>query len=229
MTTTQTVITVIVVLVVLAAVVMTLFMARRAALRRRFGPEYDRAVADNDGRLSAERDLRARERRHAQLELRPLSDAARQQFTQQWQAVQAQFITDPAGAVVAGDDLVTRLIAQRGYPTTGYEEQLSYLSVEHARTLGNYRDAHEIYLRGQRGEASTEQLRQALVHYRSIFADLLDEAPSSIVDTSGSAATDRQSAESAPNQAAPRPNQPYGRPASDQPTDTSEEVRHGRR
>jgi hypothetical protein len=218
MTTTQTVITVLVVLVVLAAAAVIIFMARRTALRRRFGPEYDRAVADNDGRLSAERDLRARERRHAQLELRPLNDAARQQFTQQWQAVQARFITDPAGAVVAGDDLVTRLIAQRGYPTTGYEEQLSYLSVEHARTLGNYRDAHEIYLRGQRGEASTEQLRQALVHYRAIFADLLDEAPSSIVDRAGS-----------PDQARPTPNQPYSRPAADQPADASEEVRHGQR
>src|SRR5262249_2539070 len=100
----------------------------------------------------------------------------------------------------------------------------------------------EIYLRGQRGEASTEQLRQALVHYRAIFAELLDEEPSSIVDTARPAnapssdpssgrpaATDRQYAGPAPDQAAPTPHQPYGRPSSDQPTDTSEEVRHGRR
>jgi len=223
MTTTQTVITMFVVLVVLAAAAVIAFTARRAALQRRFGPEYDRAVADNDGRISAERDLRARERRHAQLELRPLGEAARQQYTQQWQAVQTQFITDPAAAVVAGDDLVTRLIAQRGYPTTGYEDQLSYLSVEHARTVGNYRDAHEIYLRGQRGEASTEELRRALVHYRAIFADLLDEAPESLVDTALTsharpddgrfAATDRQ----------------YPALSSNQPIDNAEEARHGRR
>jgi hypothetical protein len=236
MTTTQTVITVLVVLVVLAAAAVIVFTARRAALRRRFGPEYDRAVADNNGRLAAERDLRARERRHAQLELRPLGEAARQQFTTQWQAVQTQFVTDPAAAVVAGDDLVTRLMAERGYPTKGYEDQLSYLSVEHARTLEQYRDAHEIYLRGQRGEASTEELRQALVHYRAIFADLLDEAPESIVDKDPAssatkddgrfAATDRQYGKNQPH------NQPVDAAQDSSPApqgDSTEEVRHGRR
>jgi hypothetical protein len=183
MTTTQIVIAIIVVLVVLAAGTVIVIAARRAALRRRFGPEYDRAVAGGDGLMSAERELRARERRHGQLELRPLNDAAREQYAQSWRAVQTQFIIDPAAAVVAGDDLVTRLVADRGYPTTGYEDQLSYLSVEHARALGHYRDAHEIYLRGQRGEASTEELRQALVHYRELFADLLDESSEAIVDT----------------------------------------------
>ncbi len=182
MTTTQTVILVIVVLVVLAAVAVAVFAAQRAALRRRFGPEYDRAVADNQGRMPAEKELRARTKRHAQLELRPLDDASREQFAEQWRAVQAQFVHDPAAAVVAGDDLVTRLVAEQGYPTTGYEDQLSYLSVDHANTLTHYRDAHEIYLRSQRGEASTEELRQALVHYRELVADLLDEPAQSIVE-----------------------------------------------
>lgn len=243
MTTTQTVITVLVVLVVLAAAAVIVFTARRAALRRRFGPEYDRAVADNNGRLAGERDLRARQRRHAELELRPLGEAARQQFTQQWQAVQTKFVTDPAAAVVAGDDLVTRLMAQRGYPTKGYEDQLSYLSVDHARTLEHYRDAHDIYLRGQRGQASTEELRQALVHYRAIFADLLDEAPESIVDESRPsnttrdegrfAATDQQYGNNQPH------NQPVDAPRNDSAApqgnataperDSTQEVRHGRR
>jgi hypothetical protein len=79
--------------------------------------------------------------------------------------------------VVAGDDLVGRLVADRGYPTDDYERQLAVLSVEHARPLAHYRDAHEIFLRGQEGKASTEELRQALVHYRALFADLLDEQP----------------------------------------------------
>jgi hypothetical protein len=193
MTATQTVILILVVLVVLAAVAVVVYMARRAALRRRFGPEYDRAVADTDGRMAAERELRAREKRHAQLELRPLDDAARERYAEQWRAVQEKFVLDPAAAVVAGDELVTRLVSDRGYPTKDYEDQLSYLSVEHARVLEHYRDAHEIYLRGQRGQASTEQLRQALVHYRDLFADLLDEQPQAIVDTADTrAATDAE-------------------------------------
>jgi hypothetical protein len=183
MTTTQTVILIIVVLVVLAAAAVFVYTARRAALRRRFGPEYDRAVADSEGRLPAERELRARKKRHAQLELRPLDEASRERFAERWRTLQTQFVFDPEGAVVAGDELVTRLVGERGYPITGYQDQLAYLSVEHARTLGNYRDAHEIYLRGQRGEASTEELRQALVHYRELVADLLDEASQTIVDT----------------------------------------------
>jgi hypothetical protein len=91
--------------------------------------------------------------------------------------VQSQFVTDPAGAVVAGDELVTRLVRERGYPTENFDDELAYLSVEHARVLGHYRDAHEIYLRAQRDEANTEDLRQALVHYRELFADLLGSEP----------------------------------------------------
>ncbi len=201
MSTTQTVILILVVLVVLCAAAVVVYMARRAALRRRFGPEYDRAVADSEGRTTAEKELRARERRHAQLETRPLDDATRAGFAERWRAVQSQFVLDPAAAVVAGDDLVTQLAVARGYPTTDYEDQLSYLSVEHARTLGHYRDAHDIYLRGQRNEASTEELRQALVHYRELVADLLDEAPQTIVDSEPTA------------------------PATTTPTD-AEEIRH---
>jgi len=147
--------------------------SRRRALQRTFGPEYDRAVAEGPSRSAAEHELRDRERRHAELELRPLAPGERERYAQQWRAVQEQFVEDPAGAVVAGDELVTRLVAARGYPTENYDDQLAYLSVEHARPLGHYRDAHDIFLRGQRGEASTEDLRQALVHYRELFADLV--------------------------------------------------------
>jgi hypothetical protein len=118
-----------------------------------------------------------RERRHGELQLRDLDPAEQQRYAQAWQQVQARFVADPTGAVVAGDKLVTRLIERRGYPTSNFEDELSYLSVEHARTLGHYRDAHEIYLRGERGEAGTEDLRQALVHYRALFADLLGTDP----------------------------------------------------
>jgi hypothetical protein len=91
--------------------------------------------------------------------------------------VQIRFVDAPEEAVATADELTTRLIAERGYPTGDYDDQLSHLSVEHAETLGHYRDAHEISERSERGEATTEDLRQALVHYRALFADLLGEDP----------------------------------------------------
>jgi len=177
MTSAQILLLVVIVLVLAVAVVVGWRVQRRRSLQRTFGPEYDRVVANEESRAAGERELRERERRHAELELRALAPAEREQFTQQWRAVQEQFVEDPAGAVVAGDELVTRLVAARGYPTENYEDQVAYLSVEHARPLANYRDAHDIYLRGQRGQASTEDLRQALVHYRALFADLVEADP----------------------------------------------------
>jgi hypothetical protein len=177
MSATQTALLIIGVLVLVVLAGAGWLMFRRRSLRERFGPEYDRVTADRDSRREAEQELRDRQRRHADLEIRPLDPQARDRYVTAWREIQAQFVEDPAGAVVAGDELLTRLVAERGYPTDDYDDQLSLLSVEHARTLEQYRDAHDIYLRGQKGEASTEQLRQALVHYRVLFADLLDENP----------------------------------------------------
>jgi len=165
------------VLVVIVLGVAGWFLFRHLRLRRRFGPEYQQVVAEHSGWLAGERELRDRERRHTSLELRSLNQADQQRYAGEWQAVQAQFVADPAGAVVAGDRLVTQLMSQVGYPTENFDEQLALLSVEHANTLGHYRDAHEIYLNGQRNAASTEELRQALVHYRALFADLLGTDP----------------------------------------------------
>jgi hypothetical protein len=185
----NTVQVVILILLVLVIAVGGWFGYRHYRLRQRFGPEYDKVAADRSGVGAADRELRQRERRHSELQLKPLNENDQRRYAEEWRSVQAQFVADPAGAVVAGDELVTRLVAQRGYPTKDYEEQLSLLSVEHARTLSHYRDAHEIYLRGQRGAADTEELRQALVHYREIFADLLgtDPAPVENVETEESA------------------------------------------
>jgi hypothetical protein len=165
------------VIVVGLIVVALTMVTRRRSLRQRFGPEYDRVVAEQDSRSAAERELRDRERRHAELELRPLSEDSRARYARDWESIQARFVDTPNEAVGAADELVTRLIAERGYPTGDFDEKLAHLSVEHARTLGHYRDAHEINSRNERGEASTEQLRQALVHYRALFADLLGESP----------------------------------------------------
>ena len=177
MSPTQIAVIVLVILVLAAAGVAAWAVARRAALRTRFGPEYDRVVAEQESRTAAERELRERERRHAELTLTPLSEESRHRYATAWQELQARFIDSPGDAVGDADELVTRLVAERGYPTEGYDEQLAHLSVEHARTLTHYRDAHDIHLRNERGEASTEQLRQAVVHYRALFADLLGEDP----------------------------------------------------
>jgi FtsZ-interacting cell division protein ZipA len=175
MSSTEIVITVIVV-VLLALLALGLWYALRSReLRRRFGPEYDRVMAEKESRVAAERELRERERQHRQLELRPLSEESQQRYASGWADIQAQFVDDPAAAVSAADDLVGQLVAERGYPTDDLDQQLATLSVEHSRTLGHYRDAHEINMRNERGEATTEQLRQALVHYRALFADLLGD------------------------------------------------------
>jgi hypothetical protein len=177
MSSTQIIILILALLVVAVVVVAAVMVARRQRLRQRFGPEYDRTLAERESRSEAEKELRDRERRHAELTLRPLSEESRAGYAEQWAQVQARFVDAPDQAVRDGDALVTRLVGEIGYPTENYEDQLATLSVEHARTLGHYRDAHDIFLRTERGEASTEQLRQALMHYRALFAELLGAEP----------------------------------------------------
>ncbi|MFG3301082.1 hypothetical protein [Micromonospora chersina] len=177
MSPTQVVVIVIVVIVLAALAALAVVASRRRALKQRFGPEYDRAVAEQDSRGAAERELRERERRHAELELTPLSPESRTRYAAAWEELQVRFVDSPAETVGEADELVSRLIAERGYPTGDFSDQIAHLSVEHARTLTHYRDAHDIRLRNERGEAGTEELRQALVHYRALFADLLGEDP----------------------------------------------------
>lgn len=152
------------------------YLWRHQLLRRRFGPEYHR-LAKQEGPIAAERELRGRERRHSTLQLRRLDDQTREDYRTAWTDIQARFVDDPEHTIGAADELVTRLIAERGYPTGDYDEQVSQLSVEHARTLDHYRAARDIHQRHLRGESNTEELRQALVHYRALFADLLGGTP----------------------------------------------------
>jgi hypothetical protein len=168
---------IIVILVLIAAIVFGVRASRRKQLQKTFGPEYDRVVADTGSRADAEKELREREKRHAELELKPLSPESQARYATAWEEVQIQFVDNPEEAVNRADELVTELIAERGYPTGDYDDQLANLSVDHARTLGHYRDAHAISERSRNGEASTEALRQALVHYRALFADLLGTDP----------------------------------------------------
>jgi hypothetical protein len=174
MSTGGVIVLVIAVLVVLAlAGFAAMKFAQRKRLRERFGPEYDRTVADSDNRFSAEKELAEREKKHSEFELKPLSPSAQDSYTRHWAVLQEQFVNSPEKAVTEADRLVTDLMAERGYPTEGYEAQLSVLSVEHAKTLDHYRKAHDISERQEIGEASTEDLRMAMVHYRSLFEDLL--------------------------------------------------------
>jgi hypothetical protein len=202
MSSTQVILTVVVIVVLVAAAAAAWVLMRRNALRKRFGPEYDKVMSESDGRLAAERELRARERRHNELNIRPLSAQARQRYSAEWEEVQAQFIDWPAEAVRTGDELVTRLVAERGYPAHDFEERLADLSVEHAHTLAQYREAHDIAERDRRGEATTEQLRQAMMHYRALFVDLIgpgNVGPSNPDNGSGPAGTNADTPRQATN------------------------------
>ncbi|WP_432971563.1 hypothetical protein [Dactylosporangium sp. CA-233914] len=180
MSSTATALAVIIIVLIVAAFVATIVARHRRTqeLRRRFGPEYDRAVASGSGRRAGERDLRHRERRHDRLELHELDPEQRRRYADQWQRTQAHFVEEPEIATRDADALVTRVMAERGYPVTeDFDTRAQDLSVEHAETLGHYREAHEISQANERGQATTEQLRQALMHYRALFAELLGERP----------------------------------------------------
>ncbi|MET9319283.1 hypothetical protein ABZX75_03650 [Streptomyces sp. NPDC003038] len=162
--------------VVLIALAVGLWMlSRRRHLQDRFGSEYTRTVDEEGGRLAAERELRAREERHAGLEIKELPTERRRQYADEWSEVQERFVDRPEGAVAQADELVARLMRERGYPTDGYETQLRDLSVEHGDTLKHYRAAHDVNVRSSEGKATTEELRGAMVHYRALFEELLSE------------------------------------------------------
>ncbi|MER5203755.1 hypothetical protein [Streptomyces sp. NPDC002825] len=165
------------VVVVLALIVLAIALdrRRRRRLRERFGPEYDRTVEEAGSRRAAEYDLGAREERHETLDIKPLPSGARERYADRWRSVQAQFVDRPEGAVHDADSLVSSLMRERGYPTEGFEQQTRDLSVEHGRTLEHYRAAHEINSLSASQQATTEQLRGAMVHYRALFDELLSD------------------------------------------------------
>ncbi|WP_206078105.1 hypothetical protein [Prauserella endophytica] len=174
---TGVIIGVIVAVVIVAALVVWLVVARlrrRQQLRDRFGPEYDKAVDDGQNRRAAERELGEREKRHEQFDITPLSPTARDGYAQQWALIQAKFVDRPDIAVAEADRLVVVVMGERGYPTEDYQQQVTDLSVQHASTLEHYRSAHDIKTRHDQSQVSTEELRKAMVHYRSLFEDLLD-------------------------------------------------------
>ena len=170
---------IVVAIVAVAVIVGALIWSRRARsehLRDQFGPEYERAVEANGDRAKAEADLAAREKRVKKLDIRPLEAAERREFTQRWDDVQARFVDDPARAVSFADALIADVMKARGYPVSDFHQRAGDISVDHPIVVENYHRAHDIALRHERGEASTEDLRQAMIHYRALFDNLVGAA-----------------------------------------------------
>jgi hypothetical protein len=172
--TTLIVVVAVAVLVVLAVVWMVTQQRRRAHLKDRFGPEYDQALRQHQDPRAAERELLDRERRVARLDITPLTRDDATRFSEAWRTIQSRFVDDPKGAVVDADRLVDEVMRTRGYPIADFEQRAADISVDHPRVVNNYRSARVIAGRNTRGETNTEELRQALVHYRELFADLLE-------------------------------------------------------
>jgi hypothetical protein len=186
MTATQVLITVVVVVILALIAVAGWYMARRWSLRQRFGPEYDRVVEARGSRAAAETELRERARRHGELELHQLSEKDRAGYVKQWEQIQARFVDEPNAAVADAESLVQDVVSSRGYPVDDHDALVDHLSVEHAHTIDHFRDAHTINGTNLRGEATTEQLRQAMVHYRALLADLLGNGSLDLTDSSNS-------------------------------------------
>jgi type II secretory pathway pseudopilin PulG len=172
----------VIVIVVIVAVAFFVMQRRRAErerasaqLRGRFGSEYDRAVQEYGSTDTAESMLRSREERVQKLDIRPLGESERARFANSWQSVQAKFVDDPPGAVGDADGLVRQVMEARGYPVGDFEQQASNVSVDHPDVVENYRAGHRIALAQQGGQAGTEDLRQAMVHYRALFQELLGD------------------------------------------------------
>jgi hypothetical protein len=163
--------------VLVVAVLAWLYVRRRrtttAALRQRFGPEYEQAVREHGSERRAEAQLANREKRVEKLNIRNLDPTERERFSGQWHSLQSRFVDDPKGAVTEADELVSSLMQTRGYPVADFNQRAADISVDHPRVVANYRSAHEIALRLGKGEASTEDLRTAMIHYRSLFEELV--------------------------------------------------------
>ncbi|HZS25338.1 MAG TPA: hypothetical protein VFA30_10175 [Gaiellaceae bacterium] len=178
--------------VVVALVVWRALAARRTrTLQGRFGPEYDRTVEDADSRRDAEKELSARAARRDELEIRPLAPGARERYVAEWQTVQARFVDDPDNAVRDADRLIQSVMSDRGYPMEDFEQRAADISVDHPDVVENYRQGHRLTRAAATGDGTTEDLRQAMQHYRALFDELLDERADEPLDRDRTTAGDR--------------------------------------
>jgi hypothetical protein len=163
---------------------------RTAQLQDRFGPEYDRTLERRGGRRDAEAELSTRVERREQLDIRPLSPESRERYLGAWRDVQAKFVDDPPGAVTDADGLVGSVMKERGYPLDDFEQRADDISVDHPQVVERYRSAHGIAQKNAQGQATTEDLRQAIQHYRALFDDLLEPAEDQPLQREDTEATD---------------------------------------
>jgi hypothetical protein len=165
---------VIVIIALLAWLYMRNRRSKTAGLRQKFGPEYDRAVLTHGSERKAEAKLADRKERVEKLNLRELDRVESEKFSRQWESVQSRFVDSPKGAVAEADDLVSSVMRARGYPVSDFDQRAADISVDHPRVVENYRSAHAIALRVVgKDQATTEDLRTAMIHYRSLFEELV--------------------------------------------------------
>jgi hypothetical protein len=169
--------------ILVVAVVAWMYVRNRrsttASLRQKFGPEYERAVHEQGSERKAEAKLTVRQKRIEKLNIRDLNPMESEGFSEQWKSVQARFVDSPKGAVTEADDLLSSLMKARGYPVSDFDQRAADISVDHPRVVQNYRSAHEIAMRVGKDKATTEDLRTAMIHYRSLFEELV-QAPTTV-------------------------------------------------
>ena len=175
MSTTAIVIIILVAALVAAAAVIVYMQNRSKRLQERFGPEYTRAIEETGSKRRAEAKLERVEKRVEHYAIHPLDPADSRRFQQSWQLVQAKFVDDPGGALADADELVGQVMTARGYPVAEFDQRAEEISVDHPFVVKRYRAGHEIAVRHQQGKADTEELRQAMIHYRALFGDLVGE------------------------------------------------------
>lgn len=178
MNTTTLVILFGVILIGIAAIALTFFRKKRKTerLRARFGPEYARAIEESGGRRKGEVRLQEREKRVEGFAIRPLATSDRERYVAAWRKVQAEFVDDPRNSISHADQLFGEVMSTCGYSVSEFEQRAADISVDHPLVVENYRAAHEIAVRHASGRAGTEDLRQAMIHYRTLFDELVGEA-----------------------------------------------------
>src|ERR1700726_3819606 len=165
------------VVILVVAVLVWLYVRKRrsttAGLRQKFGPEYDRAVLTHGTGRKAESKLEDREKRVEKLKIRDLDSTEHERFSKQWDSAQSRFVDSPKGAVAEADDLISSVMRARGYPVSDFDQRAADISVDHPRVVENYRSAHDIAFQVGKDSATTEDLRTAMIHYRSLFEELV--------------------------------------------------------
>jgi len=174
----MTIAIIIIVAIIAAAIIGYVLYAanqkkRTGELKGRFGSEYDRTVAASGGRKQAEADLAARQKRVEKLNIKPLGETQRQDYVERWRIIQVRFVDDPTTSVRDADALVGNVMTARGYPMAAWDQRAADVSVDHPQVVANYRAARDTSKAMEAGKATTEQMRQAMVHYRTLFEDLL--------------------------------------------------------